>query len=212
MATRRGAPAMKKGGVPMLPGSDGPVESERRRSSRQGHRLSGHHQGGRRRRRPRHAHRSRARGLANLLRTAQREAEAAFGVGDVYIEKYLENPRHIEFQVLGDHHGNLCTSASASARSSAATRSCSRSRRSPLTDKIRRKMGSLVVDAAKAVQYTNAGTFEFLMDQDGQFYFMEANTRCRSSIRSPRWSPASTSSRNRFASRPASGLGFKQSE
>ena len=116
--------------------------------------------------------------LGNLLRTAQREAEAAFGVGDVYVEKYLENPRHIEFQVLGDHHGNLVHLGE---------RECSIQRRhqklleespaSPLTEKIRRKMGGLVVDAAKAVQYTNAGTFEFLMDKDGKFYFMEVNTR-----------------------------------
>jgi acetyl-CoA carboxylase biotin carboxylase subunit len=116
--------------------------------------------------------------LPNALRTAQREAEAAFGVGDVYIEKYLDNPRHIEFQVLGDHHGNVVHLGE---------RECSIQRRhqklieespSPvLTDKVRRKMGSLVVDAAKAVQYTNAGTFEFLMDEEGKFYFMEVNTR-----------------------------------
>jgi acetyl-CoA carboxylase biotin carboxylase subunit len=116
--------------------------------------------------------------MANALRTAQRESEAAFGVGDVYIEKYLEAPRHIEFQVLGDHHGNVVHLGE---------RECSIQRRhqklleespSPaLTDKVRRKMGSLVVDAAKAVQYTNAGTFEFLMDGEGKFYFMEANTR-----------------------------------
>jgi acetyl-CoA carboxylase biotin carboxylase subunit len=115
--------------------------------------------------------------MGAALRTAQREAEAAFGVGDVYVEKYLENPRHVEFQVLGDHHGNLVHLGE---------RECSIQRRhqklleeSPslaLTDKIRRKMGSLVVDAAKAVQYTNAGTFEFLLD-DGKFYFMEVNTR-----------------------------------
>jgi acetyl-CoA carboxylase biotin carboxylase subunit len=88
--------------------------------------------------------------LANLLRTAQREAEAAFGVGDVYIEKYLEKPRHIEFQVLGDHHGNLVHLGE---------RECSIQRRhqklleespaSPLTEKVRRKMGGLVADAAK---------------------------------------------------------------
>ena len=104
----------------------------------------------------------------NALRTAQREAEAAFGNGDVYIEKYLENPRHIEFQIIGDHHGNVVHLGE---------RECSIQRRhqklieespSPaLSDKIRKKMGSLVVDAAKAVQYTNAGTFEFLMDGDG---------------------------------------------
>ncbi len=116
--------------------------------------------------------------LAHALRTAQREAEAAFGNGDVYIEKYLEAPRHIEFQVLGDHHGNVVHLGE---------RECSIQRRhqklleespSPVvTDKVRRKMGALVVDAAQAVQYTNAGTFEFLMDDKGHFYFMEVNTR-----------------------------------
>jgi acetyl-CoA carboxylase biotin carboxylase subunit len=116
--------------------------------------------------------------LPHALKTAQREAEAAFGVGDVYLEKYIESPRHIEFQVLGDHFGNLVHLGE---------RECSIQRRhqklieespSPaLTDKIRRKMGATVVDAAKAVQYRNAGTFEFLMDPDGRFFFMEANTR-----------------------------------
>ncbi len=101
--------AMKKAGVPMLPGSDGPVD-ERRAGAQggQGHRLSGDHQGRGGRRRPRHARRAaRPSELAEALKTAQREAEAAFGVGDVYLEKYLESPRHIEFQILGDHHGNV---------------------------------------------------------------------------------------------------------
>ena len=116
--------------------------------------------------------------LGHAIKTAQREAEAAFGVPDVYIEKYLENPRHIEVQVLGDHHGAVVHLGE---------RECSIQRRhqklleespSPaLTEKQRRKLGNLVVDAAKAVQYTNAGTFEFLMDPDGRFYFMETNTR-----------------------------------
>jgi acetyl-CoA carboxylase biotin carboxylase subunit len=116
--------------------------------------------------------------LGHAIRTAQREAEAAFGVPDVYIEKYLENPRHIEVQVLGDHHGAVVHLGE---------RECSIQRRhqklleespSPaLSEKQRRKLGNLVVDAAKAVQYTNAGTFEFLMDPEGKFFFMEANTR-----------------------------------
>ena len=171
--------AMKRAGVPMLPGSDGPAENEEKalKYAREiGYpviikAVAG---GG-------------GRGMrvvptppdmANAFRTAQREAEAAFGVGDVYIEKYLQNPRHIEFQVLGDHHGNLLHLGE---------RECSIQRRhqklieeSPsigLSDKVRRKMGSVVVDAAKAVQYTNAGTFEFLMDDEGKFYFMEVNTR-----------------------------------
>ena len=116
--------------------------------------------------------------LPNAVKTAQREAEAAFGVADVYLEKYVESPRHIEFQVLGDQFGNVVHLGE---------RECSIQRRhqklieetpSPvISDKVRKKMGALVVDAAKAVQYTNAGTFEFLMDKDGKFYFMEANTR-----------------------------------
>ena len=109
---------------------------------------------------------------------ARSEALSAFGNGDVYVEKYLERPRHIEFQIMGDRHGNVVHLGE---------RDCSEQRRhqklieespSPaLTDKVRKKMGSLVVDAAKAVQYTNAGTFEFLMDGDGKFYYMETNTR-----------------------------------
>jgi len=90
----------------------------------------------------------------------------------------VESPRHIEFQILGDQYGNVVHLGE---------RECSIQRRhqklveeSPsvaLTDKMRRKMGGVVIDAAKAVQYTNAGTFEFLMDPSGHFYFMEANTR-----------------------------------
>jgi len=171
--------AMKKAGLPLLPGSDGPVEGEERalKTAKDiGYPViikavaGGGGRGMRVVRNPSE--------IAHALRTAQREAEAAFGVGDVYIEKYLENPRHIEFQILGDHHGNVVHLGE---------RECSIQRRhqklieespSPaLTDKVRRKMGTLVVDAARAVQYTNAGTFEFLMDPEGKFYFMEANTR-----------------------------------
>jgi acetyl-CoA carboxylase biotin carboxylase subunit len=170
---------MKKAGVPVLPGSDGLIDNEDRalklakdigypvivKATAGG--------GGRGMRVVRSASE-----LPHAMKTAQREAEAAFGVGDVYIEKYVDSPRHIEFQVLGDHHGNVVHLGE---------RECSIQRRhqklleeSPslaLSEKMRRKMGSAVVDAARAVQYTNAGTFEFLMDPDGRFYFMEANTR-----------------------------------
>jgi acetyl-CoA carboxylase biotin carboxylase subunit len=170
---------MKKAGVPVLPGSDGPIESEEKalklakdigypvivKATAGG--------GGRGMRVVRAAGE-----LSHAVKTAQREAEAAFGVADVYIEKYVESPRHIEFQILGDHHGAVVHLGE---------RECSIQRRhqklieespSPaLSEKMRRKMGGIVIDAAKAVQYTNAGTFEFLMDPDGRFYFMEANTR-----------------------------------
>src|SRR6188472_4297786 len=170
---------MKKAGVPILPGSDGPIDNEDKalklakdigfpvivKATAGG--------GGRGMRIVRAAAE-----LSHAVKTAQREAEAAFGVGDVYIEKYVESPRHIEFQILGDNHGNVIHLGE---------RECSIQRRhqklieeSPsqaLTDKMRRKMGSIVIDAARAVQYTNAGTFEFLMDPDGRFYFMETNTR-----------------------------------
>ncbi len=175
----RAKKAMRKAGVPMLPGSDGPVTGEEQAlkvAKDIGYpviikAVAGG--GGRGMRVVENAGE-----LPNALRTAQREAEAAFGNGDVYVEKYLKNPRHIEFQIIGDHHGNVVHLGE---------RECSIQRRhqklleespSPaLSDKVRKKMGSLVVDAAKAVQYTNAGTFEFLMAGDGRFYYMETNTR-----------------------------------
>ena len=175
----RAKKAMRKAGVPMLPGSDGPVTGEEQAlkvAKDIGYPIiikavaGGGGRGMRVVQNPGE--------LPNALRTAQREAEAAFGNGDVYVEKYLKNPRHIEFQIIGDHHGNVVHLGE---------RECSIQRRhqklieespSPaLSDKIRKKMGSLVVDAAKAVQYTNAGTFEFLMDSTGNIFFIEANTR-----------------------------------
>jgi acetyl-CoA carboxylase biotin carboxylase subunit len=171
--------AMKKAGLPLLPGTDGPIQSEEEAlkfSNTIGFpvivkAVAGG--GGRGMRVVQNAGE-----LGHAIRTAQREAEAAFGVPDVYIEKYLDNPRHIEVQVLGDHHGAVVHLGE---------RECSIQRRhqklieespSPaLTEKQRRKLGNMVVDAAKAVQYSNAGTFEFLMDEHGKFYFMETNTR-----------------------------------
>ena len=110
--------------------------------------------------------------------TARNEAQQAFGVPDVYLEKFLEHPRHIEFQVLGDQHGNLIHLGE---------RECSIQRRhqklveespSPaLTSKRREQLGSQVVAALKKIGYSNAGTVEFLMDEDGSFYFIEMNAR-----------------------------------
>ncbi|PWT85496.1 MAG: acetyl-CoA carboxylase biotin carboxylase subunit [Blastocatellia bacterium] len=170
---------MRKAGVPVLPGSDSPIDQEDKalKSAKEigfpviVKATAGG--GGRGMRIVRNSAE-----LPHAVKTAQREAEAAFGVGDVYIEKYIESPRHIEFQILGDHHGGVVHLGE---------RECSIQRRhqklieespSPaLSEKMRRRMGNIVIDAAKAVQYTNAGTFEFLMDSDGRFYFMEANTR-----------------------------------
>jgi acetyl-CoA carboxylase biotin carboxylase subunit len=170
---------MKKAGVPIPPGSDGPIESEDKaiKAAKDiGYPviIKATAGGGGRGMRVVRA----ASEVSHAFKTAQREAEAAFGIGDVYLEKYVESPRHIEFQVLGDHHGSVIHLGE---------RECSIQRRhqklleespSPaLSEKMRRRMGGVVIDAAKAVQYTNAGTFEFLMDSDGRFYFMEANTR-----------------------------------
>jgi acetyl-CoA carboxylase biotin carboxylase subunit len=171
--------AMKKAGVPVLPGSDGPVDSEEKAqkvAKDLGYPViikavaGGGGRGMRVIRNP--------GDLGKSLKTAQREAEAAFGVGDVYLEKYVENPRHIEFQVLGDHHGAVVHLGE---------RECSIQRRHQklleeapsvaVTEKMRRKLGGTVVDAARAVQYTNAGTFEFLLDDKGNFFFLEVNTR-----------------------------------
>lgn len=170
---------MKKAGVPVLPGSDGILDSEERAlkvAKEIGYPVLVKATAGGGGKGMRVA--ANASELSQAFRTAQREAEAAFGVKDVYLEKYVEAPRHIEFQILGDHHGNVVHLGE---------RECSIQRRhqklieespSPaLTDKLRRKMGNIVVDAARAVQYSNAGTFEFLLDPEGKFYFMEANTR-----------------------------------
>lgn len=171
--------AMKKAGVPVMPGSDGPIDTDEKAqkiAKEIGYPvlIKATAGGGGRGMRV-------VQGPAELghaYRTAQRESEAAFGVRDVYLEKYLEHSRHIEFQILGDHHGSVIHLGE---------RDCSIQRRhqklleespSPaLTDKMRRRMGAVAVEAAKAVQYTNAGTFEFLLDQDGKYYFIEANTR-----------------------------------
>jgi acetyl-CoA carboxylase biotin carboxylase subunit len=116
--------------------------------------------------------------LLNSFRVAQNEAEVNFGNPDVYIEKYIASPRHIEIQILADHYGNVIHLGE---------RDCSIQRRhqklleespSPaLNAKLRKKIGDTAVKAAKAVKYRGVGTIEFLLDQDGSFYFMEMNTR-----------------------------------
>lgn len=116
--------------------------------------------------------------FAKLLTAAQNEAKAAFGNPGVYLERCILKPRHVEFQVFGDHHGTVVHLGE---------RDCSIQRRhqklveeapSPaLTPELRAEMGAAAVKAAKAIDYVGAGTIEFLLDQDGSFYFMEMNTR-----------------------------------
>ncbi len=117
-------------------------------------------------------------GITQAYNLARQEALAAFGSDQVYIEKYLARPRHIEIQIMGDQHGrvmHLCE------------RDCSVQRRhqklieeapSPVVDQtLRERIGSSAVELAQAIQYVGAGTIEFLLDEDGSFYFMEMNTR-----------------------------------
>jgi acetyl-CoA carboxylase biotin carboxylase subunit len=116
--------------------------------------------------------------LESAFKTAQHEAEQGFGNPDLYVEKYFEKPRHIEVQVFGDQHGNTLHFGE---------RDCSVQRRhqklieespSPIVDdELRQKMGEAAIKGCKAVNYENAGTVEFLVDKDKNFYFMEMNTR-----------------------------------
>ena len=116
--------------------------------------------------------------LPNAYATARAEAQAGFGNPDVYIEKYCEQPRHVEIQVLADKHGNCIHLGE---------RDCSIQRRHQkiieeapcpvLSPEMRKAMGDAAVKAAKAVDYCSVGTVEFLLDKSGQFYFMEMNTR-----------------------------------
>src|SRR5882672_2577969 len=170
---------MKKAGVPILPGSEGIVAND-------GEALEWARQvgfpvivkasaggGGRGMRIVR------AEGeLPALFQAAQAEAAAAFGNGDLYMEKFVEHPRHIEFQVLADHYGKVV---------SLGERECSIQRRhqklleesssTQVTPELRQQIGDVLCKMLSDIGYTNAGTIEFLMDQDRKLYFIEMNTR-----------------------------------
>jgi len=171
--------AMAELGLPVLPGSDGVVQSE-------AHALEAARKigypvmvkaaagGGGRGMRIVPAEED----LLPALRTAQHEAAASFGTPDVYLEKYITSPRHIEFQVMGDHHGKVVHLGE---------RECTIQRRhqklveeSPSTQidaDTRKHVGHQVVQALKKIGYTSAGTVEFLMDENKKLYFLEMNTR-----------------------------------
>jgi acetyl-CoA carboxylase biotin carboxylase subunit len=170
---------MKAAGVPILPGSPEPIESSEeaiKLAKEIGFPIiikAAAGGGGRGMRIVR-----KEEELAVNLETAQTEALAAFKNGSVYIERYIERPRHIEIQVLADEYNNVIHLGE---------RECTIQRRhqklleeapSPvITPEQREKMGAVAVKACKEIGYSSAGTFEFLLDEDGSFYFMEMNTR-----------------------------------
>ena len=170
---------MKTAGLPTIPGSDGVVEGEEQ-LAKEAHRIgyplilkAAAGGGGRGMRMVKIE-----QDLLAAYQTARSEAQQAFGTPDVYIEKFLEHPRHIEIQVLGDQHGKVIHLGE---------RECTIQRRhqklveespSPVLDAKRRKeLGGKVTRALEKIGYTNAGTVEFLMDVDGAIYFIEMNTR-----------------------------------
>ena len=170
---------MQKAGVPTVPGSPGLIESEQdalRIAAEIGYPViikATAGGGGRGMRLVREESE-----FVRMFQAAQGEAEAAFGNGGVYLEKFIERPRHIEFQILADNYGHVIHLGE---------RDCSIQRRhqklleeapSPfLNPKLRQKMGDAAIKAAKSINYTGAGTVEFLVDASGNFYCMEMNTR-----------------------------------
>lgn len=171
--------AMKKAGVPCVPGSDGPLGDDDQKNLKMAREIgypiiikaaSG---GGGRGMRVVHTEPH----LLNAIALTRSEAKAAFNSGTVYMEKFLENPRHIEFQVLGDGEGKAVHLGE---------RDCSMQRRHQkvveeasavgITPQLRKEIGDRVVKACSELRYRGAGTFEFLY-QDGCFYFIEMNTR-----------------------------------
>ncbi len=170
---------MRKVGVPTVPGSDGVIDNVKEAvkvAESIGYPVLIKAVAGGGGKGMRVAHNSVA--FAKEFDSARNEAEKAFGDSSVYIEKFIVNPRHIEFQILADNHGNVIHLGE---------RDCSVQRRhqklveeapSPfLTEELRQEMGAVSVKAAKAVGYTNAGTIEFLVDENGRYYFIEMNTR-----------------------------------
>ncbi|NOZ51598.1 MAG: acetyl-CoA carboxylase biotin carboxylase subunit [Gammaproteobacteria bacterium] len=171
--------SMKKSGVPCVPGSDGPLDDNAERSLKIAKQIGypviikAAAGGGGRGMRVVHSESN----LINAITLTQSEAAAAFGSDIVYLEKFLENPRHVEIQVLADQHGNAIHLGE---------RDCSMQRRHQkvieeapapgISEELRNKIGSRCAEACKRIAYVGAGTFEFLYE-NGEFYFIEMNTR-----------------------------------
>ncbi|SVC29175.1 uncharacterized protein METZ01_LOCUS282029, partial [marine metagenome] len=174
-----GRETVAKAGVPIIPGSDGPLENKGEAlkvAKKIGFPVIIKAVSGGGGRGMRIAHN--AVSFPKEFLAAKMEAEKAFGDDSLYIEKYLENPRHVEFQILADKHGKTLHLGE---------RDCSVQRRhqkvieeapSPFLDKtLRNRMGKAAIKAAQSAEYVNAGTIEFLVDANGNFYFIEMNTR-----------------------------------
>ena len=165
-------------GVPIVAGTEDPVDADGAQALREGARLPDRAEGGHGRRRqgvPRRAQRAE---LEEALEGAQREAQAYFGDASVFVERYVDRPKHVEAQILGDDHGNVAFLGE---------RDCSTQRRhqklieeAPSASVRRRsaqKIGDAAVALAKAVGYRSAGTIEFLLSPAGELSFLEMNTR-----------------------------------
>ena len=171
---------MREAGVPVIPGSDSTVQGEPEAlttAARLGYPLLIKAAMGGGGRGIRVAHNEDQ--LLRNLKLAQSEAQAAFGRGDVYLEKYLEEPRHVEFQVLADGHGNIIHlgERDCSIQTGKHQKLLEESPCFGLGRRLRNHMAEAAIRAAKAVNYVNAGTVEFMVDGTGRFHFLEMNTR-----------------------------------
>ena len=171
---------MREAGIPVIPGSEEVVQGEQdalRTAGRLGYPLLIKAAMGGGGRGIRVAHND--DDLIRNLRLAESEAQAAFGRGDVYLEKHLEEPRHVEFQILADQHeeGIHLGERECSIQTGKHQKLLEESPCVGLNRRLRHHMGDAAVRAAKAVGYVNAGTVEFMLDKQGRFYFLEMNTR-----------------------------------
>jgi len=171
---------MQAAGVPVIPGTKGALQNEQeafKTASKMGYPVLIKASAGGGGRGIRHVHSEEE--LAKVLKIAQMEAESSFGNPDVYMEKLIEEPRHIEVQILADEHGQVIHlgERECSVQNARHQKMLEEAPSVALTSSVRSKIGEAAIKAAKAVGYVNAGTVEFLLDERNNFYFMEMNTR-----------------------------------